>query len=305
MENNIIPRRLFTFGCSFTNYLWPTWADVLGTDYMLFNNWGWPGLGNRAIAERLAEAHTKFKLEPSDIVIVQWTSHLRNDWMHFRHPKDDYSNWRTAGSIFTEKNMKLYDKKWLDIFWDEKAYYIHTLNHILLAQSFLDGIGCEWYMTSMTDQSKISKEISGRTVNGEHPDEEGGYFDVWEKTPELMDYRERIWLEREDKWVAPILSVCKEQDHYWFKYDKNNPTEDPRIVNKNGQWMEPHPSVKQHVDWLLLLKERMQEGNGLSQRQQRFVDEFLNLKLPNETYNEFDAKIKTTEWGLRPKYRGF
>jgi hypothetical protein len=300
-------RRVFTFGCSFTNYLWPTWADILGKDYFMLQNWAWPGFGNRAIAERVAEAHAKFRITPEDLVIVQWTSHLRHDWLHFRHPKTDYSNWRTKGSIYTEQNVKFYGKEWMNTFWDEKAYYLHTLNNMLLTQGLLDGIGCEWYMTSMTDQSKLSIEISGRTVDGEHADEQGGIFHVWEKSPELLDYRERIWTERQDKWVLPIMEVCKQMpdDHWWFKFDKNNPNEKTFRRDRHDRWMEPHPSVKQHAAWLLELKKALGEEPKLSEAQEMFVKEFIDLKAQDETYNEFDAKIKQTMWGFEPKYRGF
>ena len=46
--------RLFVFGCSFTMYAWPTYADFLGYEFDHYENWGFPGLGNRAIAERVA-----------------------------------------------------------------------------------------------------------------------------------------------------------------------------------------------------------------------------------------------------------
>ena len=36
--------RLFTFGCSFTNYAWPTWADFLGLEFEHFENWGVSGV---------------------------------------------------------------------------------------------------------------------------------------------------------------------------------------------------------------------------------------------------------------------
>ena len=300
-------RRVFTFGCSFTNYLWPTWADILGKDYFMLQNWAWPGFGNRAIAERIAEAHAKFRITPDDLVIVQWTSHLRHDWLHFRHPKTDYSHWRTKGSIYSEQNVKFYGKEWMNTFWDEKAYYLHTLHNMMLVQGMLDGIGCEWYMTSMTDQSKLSVEISGRTVDGEHPDEQGGFFHVWEKSPELLDYRERIWTERPDKWVVPIMEVCNRNpnDHYYFTYNKDDPTEDPRIVNKQNKWMEPHPSVKQHADWLLELKGKMGEEMVLSEAQQEFFNEFANIHSADDTYRAFEGKVNQTQWSLEPRYRGF
>ena len=55
-------RRLFTVGCSFTHFYWPTWADILGSTYDEYYNWGLSGLGNRAICERLAEISLTQKL---------------------------------------------------------------------------------------------------------------------------------------------------------------------------------------------------------------------------------------------------
>jgi len=37
------PRRLFAFGCSFTQYKWPTWADILGKSFDLSYNLGKSG----------------------------------------------------------------------------------------------------------------------------------------------------------------------------------------------------------------------------------------------------------------------
>ena len=47
---------------SFSNYAWPSWADMLGQEFDIFENWAFPGLGNRAIAERVAEIHARNKL---------------------------------------------------------------------------------------------------------------------------------------------------------------------------------------------------------------------------------------------------
>jgi hypothetical protein len=41
--------RLFTFGCSFTNYRWSTWADCLAPEFDYFENWGQSGGGNHYI----------------------------------------------------------------------------------------------------------------------------------------------------------------------------------------------------------------------------------------------------------------
>ena len=47
--------RLFVFGCSFTKYYWPTWADIIGQEFEYYENWGEIGSGNLRIAHRITE----------------------------------------------------------------------------------------------------------------------------------------------------------------------------------------------------------------------------------------------------------
>lgn len=295
--------RLFTFGCSFTNYLWPTWADILATEYPLNFNWGHAGLGNRAIAERVAEAHSKFKFGPDDLVIVQWTSHLRHDWMNTKIPPHDQSNWRTKGSIFSKENQKVFDKAWMETFWDERAYYIHTLNNIVLTQGLLNSTGCQWYMTSMTDMGKISTEVSPATVDGEIPGTDTKLYDVWEHSKELLDYKEMIWDNNPDKWVEPIIETCNATlgKHWMFKHDLKN---EKGFNVHNGMWMEPHPSVEQHALWLLKLKEKMGVEAVLTEAEDSMVKEFTKYKEETETYKELEARISETFWYQTRRYRG-
>ena len=51
-------RRLFTFGCSYTSWNWPTWADLLGLEVEHFENWGHAGIGNRAIAAEFLQINS-------------------------------------------------------------------------------------------------------------------------------------------------------------------------------------------------------------------------------------------------------
>jgi hypothetical protein len=46
-------KRLFALGCSFTSYAWPSYADFAGLYFDEYENWAFPGLGNRALLERL------------------------------------------------------------------------------------------------------------------------------------------------------------------------------------------------------------------------------------------------------------
>jgi hypothetical protein len=84
--------RLFTFGCSFTNYRWSTWADILGAHYNEYQNWGQSGAGNHYIFNSVMEADQRSQFSAGDTVIVCWTS---------SHREDRYTaRWQTLGNIF-------------------------------------------------------------------------------------------------------------------------------------------------------------------------------------------------------------
>ena len=94
----------------------PTWADMLGLEFDEYENWAFLGLGNRAIAERVAEIHAKNKLTKDDTVIIQWTSHLRHDWHATDARHQDNAGWKTSGSLFNYINQEIFDEKWIKTF---------------------------------------------------------------------------------------------------------------------------------------------------------------------------------------------
>lgn len=92
------PKRLFTFGCSFTNYAWLTWADILayelGCDYY---NFGKSGSGNVYISNMVCQADQHFNFDEEDLVIICWSGVQRED----RYKK---GRWNNAGNIYYNDN---------------------------------------------------------------------------------------------------------------------------------------------------------------------------------------------------------
>ena len=78
--------RLFAFGCSFTNYHWPTWADIIAPNFDEYQNWARIGAGNNFILNSLIECDLKNNFTEDDTVIVVFTLNARvdyyniNDW---------------------------------------------------------------------------------------------------------------------------------------------------------------------------------------------------------------------------------
>lgn len=239
-------KRLFTFGCSYTSYSWPTWADLLSFEYDEFHNWALAGLGNRAIAERVSEANVRHKFTKDDTIIVQWSSHIRNDWYHQTSLPDRHPGWKTAGSIFNYINASLYDEKWIKTFFFEPAFLMHTLNNISLVQNFLNSIGCTWYMTSIGDIRNMGTDLREGVGYGERPNINVSAFDkskyAWENIPELMIYEDQIWKKYANKWLTPMEQSAKEHLEYTFKFKDT--------LAPNGEFYDIHPSTRQHWIWI-------------------------------------------------------
>ena len=123
-------RRLFTFGCSFTYFYWPTHADLLGEQFDELHNWGLSGLGNRAICESLSECVMHNQFTADDVIIVQWTDFHRYDW-HDPNSFGEFCNWRTGGNIWS----KPVEIEWIKDTWNEFSYTLHSMNFIHLGNA--------------------------------------------------------------------------------------------------------------------------------------------------------------------------
>ena len=73
--------RLFTFGCSFTRYFYPTWADFIGIGFKHYENWGRAGAGNFYITSQVYECHQVNKLQKEDTVLIMMSSIDRFDFI--------------------------------------------------------------------------------------------------------------------------------------------------------------------------------------------------------------------------------
>ena len=75
--------RLFTFGCSMTSYVYPTWADILGKKFSHFENWGEVGAGNLYIFNSIVECINRNALTKDDTIIILWSGVSRIDYYQF------------------------------------------------------------------------------------------------------------------------------------------------------------------------------------------------------------------------------
>ena len=129
--------RIFAFGCSFTKYYWPTWADVIASEVPEANflNFGICGGGNLSIVSRMVEANQRFKFNNRDLVVIMWTTMCREDrWVTSRN------GWAMTGNIFTQSD---YSMEFVEKWCDPKGYLIRDLSLISLATQFLQNLKCQ------------------------------------------------------------------------------------------------------------------------------------------------------------------
>lgn len=135
-------KRFFAFGCSFTNYKWATWADIIGKDIEHYENWAEPGSGNHFIFNSVIEADAQHNFTQGDLVIVFWTlperedRYLNNKWLH-----------ANAGNI-----ERLYGKEWVSkYYFDTRNYLIRDLAYIKASIDILKCKQCDWAQLSWGD----------------------------------------------------------------------------------------------------------------------------------------------------------
>lgn len=138
--------RLFTFGCSFTNYRWSTWADCLAPEFDYFENWGQAGAGNHYIFNSVMECDQRNHFSAGDTVVVCWTGVHRDDW---------YINnkWQTLGNMHT---CPIYNPEYLKTHVDDRGYLIRDLAFVKGVKTLLENRpGLTWKFIAMNELASM------------------------------------------------------------------------------------------------------------------------------------------------------
>lgn len=138
------PKRFFSFGCSFTQYWWPTWANIIALDLDVpFYNYGRPGVGNQFIFNAVMQADNYFQFDNNDLVIVQWTNTAREDrWID--------GCWQALGNIYTQES-NYYDSNFVRKYVNNINSELHDFAVIKAVYEFLTSKKCQFHFLKMVD----------------------------------------------------------------------------------------------------------------------------------------------------------
>lgn len=152
-------RRIFTFGCSFTEYFWPTWADIVLYENNGFNL-GVSGGGYDSILYRITESDRVFKFTPDDLVIVVFTTPLRWD-------TTAYDEWSSHGQIYNNKQFE----KYFDSLFSLNSLIFKSYHNMSLIDDYLKNKKVEYIFGSINNPLKNvgnyfeNVEISTDSIN--------------------------------------------------------------------------------------------------------------------------------------------
>ena len=250
-------RRLFTFGCSFTNYVWPTWADIIGTQFSDFQNWGKSGAGNYYISSKLYECHTVNQITKDDVILIMFSSIDRFDYI------DQNSNFITMGSVYGNSHRLSRDfvmDEWSDEFGLYNSWY-----SILSVKTLLDSIGCEYELMKAFDFDCIDGPIK------------------FEK-PKNENNRIKGCLNSISKILSGECLIdfhVKTNQHYHFDDLENN--------------IDGHPPISVYLDWVKkhMKKYYVKEMDFICEEWEKKIKKNRrDMEKPNETFLDFTETKK-------------
>ena len=249
--------RLFTFGCSCTGYHYPTWADLIGTQFKEFYNFGLSGMGNRFIQQMVFEANHHKKFTPDDTVLVMFTSYLRHDvWL--RDLK-----WPSRGPVYLPNNSEIYNNWYMKNHWSLEWGLMDSWSSVNAVKQLLDNTGVKYkFMTSMT--------LSGNLQEGTSDS------DIFEYDVSDFDYQDQIDI------LYPVWHMAED-----FGFTKK----DLYYTNIDGKIdIDLHPTVEMYARYI---KEFLPEydSEDLQNRAIKLHDIAKSLHSNIKSLDEFFEKI--------------
>jgi hypothetical protein len=221
-------QRIFTFGCSLTNYYWPTWADIIGHHHN-YQNWGIPGLGNQGIFYQLIEAGKKNQISKNDTVLIMWTFLGRQD-RYVRY------KWVAPGNPVDE-----YGIDWIEKYYCEKGSLIQELACMYAVQNILNYWGCKWKFLTVSDLVGTNITTNDSDIDDYLCALQNSDYDYFLKKNLDVDVME-TYIDVLKKFHQPSL--------YNFLHKKYN-----EICSNKLKFVDRHPTPKMFLDYVNHLDE--------------------------------------------------
>lgn len=209
-------RRFFAFGCSYTYYCYPTWADIVGSEFDEYYNQALFGAGNEFIQQMVYEVDFLKKLNSTDTVVVLLTSATRYDSFIDQ-------TWQWRGSVFSETYKEVYTPKWHQELWSVEQGIISTWRAMKSIKVLLDQRGVNY------------KIITAFPILG---DDWGGDISKDIKSADVLAMAQDFNANVDNRMDKTLFQQLQS------KHDR------PDLFYKFNFGMDGHPTVPMHLDFV-------------------------------------------------------
>jgi hypothetical protein len=244
--------RLFTFGCSCTGYHYPTWADLVGSQFKEFYNLGLSGMGNRFIQQMVYEANHHKKFTPDDTVLVMFTSFLRNDvWL-------TDLKWPSRGPVYLPTNSDIYNDMWKKNHWSLEWGLMDSWSSVNAVKQLLDSTGVKYKLLNAMPLNGNLEEGTGDLDIFDYDISEFRYIDLLDESFPVWYMVEEFGFTKDDLYNFRIDENIEQDLHptieMYLKYVKEFL---PEFYNEDVQ----HIGEQCHADLLNIFSKNITQNN--------------------------------------------
>ena len=128
--------RCFSFGCSYTSFCWATWADLIGSNFETYTNFGREGASNTFIMNSVFEANDKVKFNSeTDYIVVMFTGISR--FSYINKQTKSWTLWGNIRNIPKDNPEYLAISNFVDNIWNESWAVYQTWIAVKAVKEFL------------------------------------------------------------------------------------------------------------------------------------------------------------------------
>lgn len=260
---NYKDNRLFAHGCSFTQYSWPTWADILGKEFGYYENWGNAAAGNQYMFNSVIECLLRNPPKPNDVYIIMWTNILRED-KYINH------EWIFNGNITTPCDPNFYDKNYIKKYVDARGFAIRDYALIEATHRVLKSYNIKHIFLSMVDMDNTREYENIKS-------HENDVLDLYKNTLSFIRPSVHKVIFNYD-WNSIPFTIPKDKV---LKVHKDDPGMYRYDVDGGGRY-DLHPTPAEHLMYI-----------------EKVIPEFSNISADTRAWvNKVETKIRSAEYWI-------
>ena len=259
--------KYLAFGCSYTQYGYPTYADFIGQAFDVRENLGQSGAGNRYIFHKVVATldmlkRNKIKLTKDDLITIQWSGLPREDKL-----RTGVHYFETPGYLGSQG---VFPDEYVNTYFSLEQNFFELLNYISILKLAFESLDVQYRMFYMMDPTL--EDFLGEAFFSNMFDEQSKNLKT---NGYLGELKKVLPLDIESIETFRIKYTMDKEPPYCYAW-KNEETDEVEIND------DTHPTPYAHAEYAKYLsstldKDVLKEGNFDFSSVIAQCDDYFNL----------------------------